>query len=116
VSVEYPDLADFLAVAEAVSGTETEALIRSVKLDLADSALHAPQGGWADQDLYPDFVDKAVVLLVRLAKNHPLLAGNKRAAWVTLRLFVEMNGWVGALSRRRRGGAGSSCRGKQCMG
>jgi hypothetical protein len=51
VSVEYPDLADFLAVAEAVSGTETEALIRSVKLDLADSALHAPQGGWADQDL-----------------------------------------------------------------
>jgi len=30
---------------------------------------------------------------VRLAKNHPLLDGNKRAAWVTLRLFIEMNGW-----------------------
>jgi len=30
---------------------------------------------------------------VRLAKNHPLLDGDKRAAWVTLRLFIEMNGW-----------------------
>ena len=39
-------------------------------------------------------VDKAAVLLVRLAKNHPLLDGNKRAAWVTLRLFIEMNGWT----------------------
>jgi death on curing protein len=33
------------------------------------------------------------VLLVRLAKNHPLLDGNKRAAWVTLRMFIEMNAW-----------------------
>ena len=33
------------------------------------------------------------MLLVRLAKNHPLLDGNKRAAWVTLRMFIEMNSW-----------------------
>jgi death on curing protein len=33
------------------------------------------------------------VLVVRLVKNHPLPDGNKRAAWVTLRLFVEINGW-----------------------
>jgi hypothetical protein len=26
-----------------------------------------------------------------LAKNHPLLDANKRAAWVTLWLFIEMN-------------------------
>jgi prophage maintenance system killer protein len=25
-----------------------------------------------------------------LAKNHPLPDGNKRAAWVSLRLFVEL--------------------------
>ena len=93
MSVEYPDLADFLAIAEAVTGIEADVLMRSAKLDLADSALHAPQGGWGDQEFYPDFVDKAAVLLVRLAKNHPLLDGNKRAAWVSLRLFVEMNGW-----------------------
>ena len=33
------------------------------------------------------------MLLVRLAKNHPLPDGNKRAAWVALRLFVEINDW-----------------------
>jgi len=33
------------------------------------------------------------VLLARLAKNYPLHDGNERAAWVTIRLFIEMNGW-----------------------
>jgi death-on-curing protein len=93
VSVEYPDLTDYLAVASAVTGLDDQTLLTATKLDLADSALHAPSAGFGDQDLYPDFVDKAAVLLVRLAKNHPLLDGNKRAAWVTLRLFIEMNEW-----------------------
>ena len=53
--------------------------------DLADSALHAPAAGFGDTDLYPDFVDKAAVLIVRLAQNHPLPDGSKRAAWVSLR-------------------------------
>jgi hypothetical protein len=48
VSVEYPDLADFLAIAAAVTGIDTDVLIRSAKLELADSALHAPQGSWDD--------------------------------------------------------------------
>jgi death-on-curing protein len=62
-------------------------------LNLADSALHAPAAGFGDTDFYPDFVDKAAVLLARLARNHPLPDGNKRAAWVSLRVFVAMNGW-----------------------
>ena len=62
-------------------------------LDLADSALHAASAGFGDDDFYLDFVDKAAVLIVRLAKNHPLPDGNKRAAWVALRLFVDINGW-----------------------
>jgi hypothetical protein len=45
-------------------------------------------------ELYPDFVDKAAVLIVRLAKNHPLPDGNKRAAWASLRVFVALNGWT----------------------
>ena len=57
------------------------------------SISQAPSADFGEQDLYPEFVDKAAVLLVRLAKNHPLLDGNKRAAWVTLRLFIEMNEW-----------------------
>jgi death-on-curing protein len=82
-----------LAVAAAVTGLDDRTLITATKLDLADSALHAPSAGSGEQDLYPDFIDKAAVLLVRLAKNHPLRDGNKRAAWVTLRLFIDMNGW-----------------------
>jgi len=42
VSIEYPDPADYLAVAEAVTGVEADVLLRNTKLDLADSALHAP--------------------------------------------------------------------------
>lgn len=33
------------------------------------------------------------MLIVHLAKNHPLPDGNKRAAWVTMRVFLEINGW-----------------------
>jgi death-on-curing protein len=51
-------------------------------LDFADSALHAPAAGFGDDDFYPEFVDKAAVLIVRLARHHPLPDGNKRAAWV----------------------------------
>ena len=39
--------------------------------DLADSALHAPSASFGDEEFYPDFCDKAAVLLVRLVKNHP---------------------------------------------
>jgi hypothetical protein len=31
--------------------------------------------------------------VVRLAKNHPLPDGNKRAGWVSLRAFIELNDW-----------------------
>jgi death-on-curing protein len=93
VSVQYLDLADYLAVAVVITGLDPLVLHASTKVDLADSALHAPSAIFGDQEFYPDFVDKSAVLLVRLVKNHPLLDGNKRAAWVTLRIFVEMNGW-----------------------
>ena len=93
MSVRYLELADYLAVAAELTGLEVETLTRVAKLDLADSALYAPQAGFGSEDFYPDFVDKAAVLCVRLAKNHPLPDGNKRAAWVSLRLFVEINGW-----------------------
>ena len=94
MSVEYLDLVDYLAIAAEVTGLSVETLIRAARLDLADSALHAPAAGFGDTEFYPDFVDKAALLIVRLATNHPLPDGNKRAAWVSLRLFVEINGWT----------------------
>lgn len=94
MTVEYLGLADYLAIAAAVSGLDIDTVIKVTNLDLADSALHAPSAGFGAIDFYPDFVDKAAVLVVRLAKNHPLPDGNKRAAWVSLRAFVDMNGWT----------------------
>lgn len=93
MSVWYPDLRDYLAVAAAITVLEVDTLTRVTDLNLADSALHAPAAGWSGEEFYPNFVDKAAVLVVRLAKNHPLPDGNKRAAWVMLRIFIEMNGW-----------------------
>lgn len=52
MSVEYPDLSDYLAVAAAVTGIEPEVLLESTKLDLADSALRAPAGSWGVEDFY----------------------------------------------------------------
>jgi len=91
--VRYLTLAEALAIAEAVTGTNVETLARSARLDLLDSALHAPQAGFGDEDFYPDFVDKAAVLVVRIAKNHPLVDGNKRLAWQSLTMFCALNGY-----------------------
>jgi len=94
VTIEYLGLADYLAIAAEVTGLDIDTVIKVTNLDLADSALHAPSAGFGATDFYPDFVHKAAVLVVRLAKNHPLPDGNKRAAWVSLRAFVDMNGWT----------------------
>ena len=94
MNIEYIDLADYIAIATAVTGLDLRTVMNITNLDLADSALHAPAAGIGDTDFYPEFVDKAAVLVVRLARNHPLPDGNKRAAWVSLRLFVVLNDWT----------------------
>ncbi len=58
----------------------------------ADSALNAPQATFGEVEFYPEFV-VASVLCARLAWNHPLPDGNKRAAWVALREFCAHNGY-----------------------
>ncbi len=44
-----------------------------------------------DVEFYPDIYDKAAVLVCRLAWNHPLPDGNKRAAWAALVMFIDLN-------------------------
>lgn len=93
MSVGYVGLVEYLAIAAEVTRLDSDTITKVASVDLADSALHAPAAGFGDTDFYPDFLDKAAVLVVRLVKNHPLPDGNKRAAWVALRMFVEINGW-----------------------
>ena len=90
----YLSLAEYVWLAEQVTGVEAAVLMKASRLDLADSALHAPSAGFEDQDFYPDIVDKAAVLTCRLAWNHPLPDGNKRAAWASLVLFIDLNDGV----------------------
>ena len=90
--MRYLTLAEALVVAEAVTGLDTATLAKVTDLGLLDSALHAPQAGFAGHELYPDLVDKAAVLAVRIARNHPLPDGNKRLAWGCLTLFCALNG------------------------
>jgi len=88
----YLSLAEFWYLAEQVTGIDARTLIRASRIDLADSALHAPQAGFDDEDFYPDLYDKAAVLACRISWNHPLPDGNKRAAWACMVLFVDLNG------------------------
>lgn len=88
----YISLAEFVWLAEQVTGLESSVITNASRIDLADSALHAPAAGFGEEDFYPDTYDKAAVLACRLAWNHPLPDGNKRAAWACLVLFIDLNG------------------------
>ena len=75
MTVDYLDLTDYLAIATEVTGLDLETILKITNLNLADSALHAPAAGFGDTDFYPEFIDKAAVLIVRLARNHPCPTG-----------------------------------------
>ena len=68
MSFLYVDLVDYLAAAE-VTGLDAPTLQRVTKIELAESALHAPTAGFGESEFYPDFIDKAAVLLVRQARR-----------------------------------------------
>jgi death-on-curing protein len=85
-------LAEALVIAEAVTGIDVRTLAHAARIDLLDSALHAPQAGFGDEEFYPSLIDKAAVLVVRIARNHPLPDGNKRLAWQSLTVFLALNG------------------------
>lgn len=90
--VQYLDLADNLVLAGAALDVAPEALFDVADLGLAESALHAPAATFAGVEFYPDVVTKAAVLVVRLAKNHPLPDGNKRAAYLAMLELLTRNG------------------------
>jgi hypothetical protein len=77
VTVRYPTLGDYLHTAAYLLDLPVETVIKATRIELAESALHAPQAGWSEVEFYPAFPMKAAVLLVRLAKNHALPDGNR---------------------------------------
>jgi len=87
----YISLAEYLWLAEQVTGVEAAVLSKAARTELADSALHAPQAAFGGHEFYVELADKAAVLVCRLAWNHPLPDGNKRAAWASLVMFLDLN-------------------------
>lgn len=90
--MRYVTLAEAFGIAEEVTGIDARTLQRISRTNLLDSAVHAPQASFDGQDAYPDIYSKAAVLCARIALNHPLLDGNKRLAWESMRFFCDING------------------------
>jgi death on curing protein len=61
-------------------------------LGLLDAAVHRPRASVLGRDAYPDLMTKAAALLHSLARNHPLVDGNKRLAWLATYVFLAKNG------------------------
>jgi death-on-curing protein len=85
----YLDLDDILAAA-AAAVAPGDLLVRDV--GLLESAIARPRASAFGEDAYPDLHQKAAALLESLARNHALIDGNKRLAWVATRYFLIING------------------------
>lgn len=85
---EYLDADDLLTVAQyAIDG---EVAVRDY--GLLASAAARPQASAFGVDAYPELDLKAAALLHSLARNHPLVDGNKRLAWLATYVFLDING------------------------
>jgi len=73
-----------LAEHGGVSGVRDEGLL--------ESALARPQQRHAYGEPAPDLAELAAALAYGLARNHPVIDGNKRTAAVCCETFIELNG------------------------
>lgn len=83
---DYLSLEDLLEIALGVIG---DLQVRDI--GLLASAAARPQSSAFGASAYPRLVDKAAALMHSLARNHPLVDGNKRLAWAATRSFLILN-------------------------
>ncbi len=90
---DYLDLEDLLEIAREAVGRDV--VVRDY--GLLESALARPRASVFAQDAYPDLHLKAAALLHSLARNHALVDGNRRLAWIACRTFLAINSeWISA--------------------
>ena len=85
-SVEYLDLDDVLDLVRALGVGP----VRDV--GLLDSAVNRPRASAFGEDAYTTVQLKAAALLHSIGKNHALVDGNKRTAWLCTVVFCDLNG------------------------
>ena len=92
IEVEYLDLEDVLGMVRTLS-------IGPVRdIGLLDSAVNRPRSSAFGEDAYPSLSLKATALLHSMTKNHALVDGNKRLAWLSTVVFCDLNGFAPRLT------------------
>ena len=86
--VEFLDLDDLINLARVLLGDSPP--IRDV--GLLTSAVARPQTSVGGEDAYPTIWLKAAALLQSVVGNHALVDGNKRLGWLSVAVFLEING------------------------
>ncbi len=81
-----------LDTALAIAARAVEAEPQVADYGLLESALARPQASVMGLDAYPSMHGKAAALLHSLTKNHCLVDGNKRLAWLATVVFCYING------------------------
>ncbi|RNL73087.1 toxin [Streptomyces sp. I6] len=86
--VRYVQIDEILAIARMVTDTE-----RSVRdMGLLVSAIERPRTNVFGAEPYPTLHEKAAALLHSVARDHALIDGNERTAWLAMRVFLRLNG------------------------
>jgi death on curing protein len=91
IEIVYVSLDEWIEISSQILQLDPLTISNMANLDLADSALHAPQAGFGDTEFYPGLVEKAAVLGWHLALNHALPDGNKRTAFTAMVVFLRRN-------------------------
>ncbi|MFR9673338.1 type II toxin-antitoxin system death-on-curing family toxin [Streptomyces sp. TR02-1] len=86
--VRYLRIDEVLAIARTVNGTGHG--VRDTGLLV--SAIERPRTHMFGVELYPTLHEKAAALLHSVARNHALIDGNKRTAWLAARVILRFNG------------------------
>ena len=86
-AVDQLSLEDLLGIA---AGVVDDVQVRDA--GLLASAAARPRTTLFGRDAYPTLADKAGALMHSLARNHPLMDGNKRLAWSAARVLCLLNG------------------------
>ncbi len=84
--VEYLDLEDLLGLIRALGVGP----IRDI--GLLEAACARPRTSVLGVPAYVSLHAKAAALLHSLARNHALIDGNKRLAWLAAAVFLDLNG------------------------
>lgn len=89
---EYLDLEDIMEMVKNLG-------VGPVRdIGLLDSAANRPRSSAFGEDAYPTLSLKAAALLHSMTKNHALVDGNKRLAWLSTVVFCDLNGFAPRLT------------------